>query len=473
MLKTCHRWGVVSLVVLLFGVFGVSTAHESYLSPLTSHLSPLKTPQQEDTLPHSRWRIQRTAPVETADLDSSALDLKMPDNIRQEVEYQDSLDVYYIGSKIGDTYLNAPVLMTPQEYRKWSEKKALYQFFREKDKENVKSQGKDKFSFADMHFDLGPAEKIFGPGGVRIKTQGTAELKMGATLKNIDNPSLPIRNRRTTAFDFDEKINLSVNGKVGDKVNMNLNYNTDATFDFDAQSLKLKYEGKEDEIIKLVEGGNVTFPSNNSLVKGASSLFGIRTDMQFGRLKLQTVVSQKNSTSKSVSSKGGAQTTAFELSAADYEENRHFFLSQYFRDRYDAAMATLPNLTTGVEITRVEVWITNRTGTTSNTRNIIALTDLGENTRVSSDNWLLTGQPVPCNAANTEYQTLAGDYAEARDIDQASTVLAGIRNFEGGVDYEKLASARLLSSSEYTLNKALGYISLKTCLQTDQVLAVA
>ncbi len=426
-----------------------------------------------DSLLHTRWRIQRTAPVEVSDLDSSALDLKMPDNIRQTVEYDDSQNVYYIGSKIGDTYLNAPVLMTPEEYRRWSEKKALHQFFRQKDAENVKTDGKDKFSFADMHFDLGPAEKIFGPGGVRIRTQGTAELKLGATMKNIDNPSLPIRNRKTTAFDFDEKINLSVNGKVGDKVNMNLNYNTDATFDFDAQSLKLKYEGKEDEIIKLVEGGNVTFPSNNSLVKGASSLFGIRADMQFGRLKLQSVVSQKNSTSKSVSSRGGAQTTAFEMSAADYEENRHFFLAQYFRDHYDAAMATLPNLTTSIEITRVEVWITNRTGTTSNTRNIIALTDLGENTKVSSGNWQLTGQPVPCNAANTEYQMLTSSYAEARDIDQASSVLAGISDFEGGVDYEKLSSARLLSSSEYTLNKALGYISLKTGLQTDQVLAVA
>ena len=182
-----------------------------------------------------------------------------------------------------------------------------------------------------MHFSLGPAEKIFGPGGVRIKTQGTAELKFGATLKNIDNPSLPIRNRKTTTMNFDEKINLNVNGKVGDKVNMNLNYNTDATFDFDAQNFKLRYEGKEDEIIKLVEGGNVSFPSNNSLVQGASSLFGIRADMQFGKLKLQTVISQKKSSNKSVSSKGGKQLTPFEISAADYEENRHFFLSHAFR----------------------------------------------------------------------------------------------------------------------------------------------
>ena len=426
-----------------------------------------------DTLSRARWRIQKTAPVSVEDLDSSALDLRFPDNIRQTVEYNDSLNVYLIGSKIGDTYLNAPVLMTPEEYRQWSEKRAMRDFFRKKDAENVQRQGKDQFDLMDMHFDLGPAEKIFGPGGVRIKTQGTAELKMGATLKNIDNPSLPIRNRKTTSFDFDEKINLNVNGKVGDKVNMNLNYNTDATFDFDTQNLKLKYEGKEDEIIKLVEGGNVTFPSNNSLVKGASSLFGIRADMQFGKLKLQTVLSQKKSTTKSVTSKGGVQTTPFEISATDYEENRHFFLSHYFRERYDAAMSTLPNVTTGIEINRVEIWVTNKTSTNSNTRNIVALTDLGENTKVSNPYWTLSGLPVPSNAANDEYATLVTTYADARDIDQTNTVLAGIPNFEGGVDYEKLSSARLLTSSEYTLNKSLGYISLKTGLQTDQVLAVA
>ena len=421
----------------------------------------------------ARWRIQPTVPITVADLDSSTLDLKMPRNIRQSVEYDDSLNVYYLGWKMGDSFLNAPLLMRPEEYRKWSEQRALRKFFRMKDADYVASKGQDKFSFSDMHFDLGPAEKIFGPGGVRIKTQGTAELKVGGTINKIDNPSLPIRNRRTTSFDFDEKINLNVNGKVGDKVNMNLNYNTDATFDFDTQNLKLKYEGKEDEIIKLVEAGNVSFPSNNSLVKGASSLFGVRTDMQFGRLKFQTVLSQKKSSTRSVSSKGGAQTTAFELDVSDYEENRHFFLSHYFRNRYDQAMSTLPNMTTGIEINRVEIWVTNKTGNTSGTRNIIALTDLGENTLVSNPIWGLTGQMVPGNAANTEYQTVVSQYADARYIDQTSTVLAGISGFENGVDYEKLSSARLLTSSEFTVNKALGYVSLRTGLQTDQVLAVA
>ena len=313
-----------------------------------------------DSLLHPRWPVQRTTPLTFDDLDQGSYDLQRPENMQQTVEYNDSIDRYIIGYKIGGTYVNAPIMMTPEEYRKWSEKRSFADYYRSKNQEILKTQGKEKFDFTNMHFSLGPAEKIFGPGGVRIRTQGTAELKFGATLKNIDNPALPIRNRKTTTMDFDEKINLNVNGKVGDKVNMNLNYNTDATFDFDQQNLKLKYEGKEDEIIKLVEAGNVSFPSNNSLVRGASSLFGIRTDFQFGKLKLQTVFSQKKSSSKSVSSKGGVQLTPFEIDVADYEENRHFFLGKYFRSHYDQYMRTLPNLMSGVTINRVEVWTTNK-----------------------------------------------------------------------------------------------------------------
>ena len=431
----------------------------------------------EDTIPdsliNSRWKVQRTVPITHDDLRKGVADLAWPESMKPETEYNDTLNTYFFGSKMGDSFLSTPIAMTPEEYLKWTEKREFDSFFRSKNDEIYKEKGKEKFSFTDMHFDLGPAEKIFGPGGVRIKTQGTAELKFGATLKNIDNPSLPIRNRKTTTINFDEKINLSVNGKVGDKVNMNLNYNTDATFDFDAQNLKLKYEGKEDEIIKLVEGGNISFPSNSSLVKGASSLFGIRTDLQFGRLKLQTVVSQKKSSTKSVASRGGVQLTPFEISAADYEENRHFFLSQHFRETYDAAMKTLPNLTTGIKINRVEVWVTNKTGNTNNTRNIVALTDLGENKKISNPMWGVSGAPVPANNANSEYSTMVNSYAAARDIDQTSTVLDGMGGFVGGVDYEKLESARLLNSSEYSVNTALGYVSLKTSLQTDQVLAVA
>ena len=442
-------------------------------SKISVSAQPFKV--EDDTIPDSllntRWKIQLTQPYSLSDLYQSPLDLQRPDNMKYDVVYNDTLNRFVIGNRMGNTWLSAPIMLTPEEYNSWTEMNERSAFFRKKNDEIYQAKGKEKFDFSDMHFDLGPAEKIFGPGGIRVRTQGSAELKLGMNKKSIDNPSLPIRNRKTTMMNFDEKINLNVNGKVGDKVNMNLNYNTDATLDYDAQNMKLKYDGKEDEIIKLVEAGNVSFPSNSSLIKGASSLFGVRTDMQFGKLKLQMVASQKKSASKSVSSRGGVQLTPFEINVADYEENRHFFLSRYFRNHYDEWMQKLPNLVTGITINRVEIWVTNKSGTTANTRNIVALTDLGETSKISNPMWTATGQ-VPSNRANTEYQAMTTQYVAARDIDQAAATLEGA-GLVGGADFEKLESARLLSSSEYTVNTALGYVSLKTGIQTDQVLAVA
>ena len=419
-----------------------------------------------------RYAVSKTAPDNAEDLERKAVDLRNPENLTTETTYDDRTHTYLVGNKIGDSYLSVPLLMTPEEYAAWSMQRSLDAYFRNKNQEEFEKEGKkEKFDFTDMHFDLGPAEKIFGPGGVQIKTQGSAELKFGFNQKSIDNPSLPARSRNTFGFDFDEKINLSINGKVGDKVNLNMNYNTEATFDFDTKKIKLRYEGKEDEIIKLLEAGNVSFPTNSSLISGATSLFGIRADMQFGKLSLQTVVSQKTSESSSVSSKGGSQLTEFEIDVADYDENRHFFLAHYFRDTYDRSMAQLPTIMSGVVITRMELWVTNKTSNYDNPRNVIAFTDLGEPSRISNSMWTATGERMPNNTANSLYYQMANTYNAIRDIDQVGAVLGNM--LSGSTDYEKVANARLLTQSEYTLNKSLGYVSLKSTLKSDEVLAVA
>ena len=470
-----------------------------------------------------RYSVRRTTTETTEDVRHRSTDLKNPDNLKSEVTYDDKSNTYNIGTtlskddkkgqdgkkkadkpqtgtgkssknddkhatnvKLGSflpanalgldlttatDYLTPPVTMTTQEYMDWSLRQSMAQYYRQRNQELFQTQGKNKFDFTDMHFSLGPAEKIFGPGGVRIKTQGSAELKIGGNMRSTDNPTLAASRRNTFGLDFDMKINMTVNAKVGDKVNMNLNYNSDATFDYDTQNLKLKYEGKEDEIIKLVEGGNISMPSNMSLVPGVSSLFGLRTDVQFGKLKLQTVFGQKKSASKSVSGQGGSNTTPFELSVTDYEENRHFFLAHHFRDTYDKNMRTLPTIASGVTIKRIEVWVTNKNGTTTNTRDIIALTDLGEPQNIHG-HWQGTGGTAPHNRANDEYATLIQDPA-VRDITQTGNILDNTYGLQGSFDYDKLQSARLLSSSEYDLNPELGTLTLNTTLQPDDILGVA
>lgn len=435
--------------------------------------APLDMPEPDDRDTTVRFPVARIIPQNEEDLDKKSIDLKNPDDLKIDTVYDPKTNTYIIGKKLGDGYLSAPIIMTAEEYQKWSLQKSLQAYYRTKNQEEFNSQGKNKFDFTNMHFDLGPADKIFGPGGVQIKTQGSAELKIGANMRNVQNPALSVNKRKTFGFDFDQKINMSLKGSVGDKINMNLNYNTDATFDMDAQSLKLKYEGKEDEIIKLIEAGNVSLPSNSSLIQGASALFGLRTDLQFGKLKLQTVVSQKKSASKSVSSKGGVQLHSYEFAATEYEENRHYFLAHFFRDNYDRNMKTAPNIASGVVLKRVELWVTNKTGNSESNRNLVAFTDLAEANNISNPIWQKTGSDNPVNRSNSLYEAMVNQYAEARNINATTQVLDQIPGFEGGVDYEKLQSARKLNSSEYTLNEALGYVSLNFTLQSDEVLAAA
>ncbi|MBR4294598.1 MAG: cell surface protein SprA [Bacteroidaceae bacterium] len=307
-----------------------------------------------------------------------------------------------------------------------------------------------------------------------IKTQGSAEMKIGFQMKTVDNPSLPQRSRETNSFNFDEQINLNVKGNVGDKMKLDFNYNTEATFNYDTKKISLKYEGKEDEVFKLIEAGNISFGTNSSLIKGATSLFGIRTDMQFGKLTLQAVVSQKNSSSTVVDSKGGTQLSTFEIDVSNYDENRHFFLAHYFRDNYDRSMAQLPTIVSGITINRIEVWVTNKKSDFTNPRNIVAFTDLGETSHISNSMWGATGgERLPSNNSNNLYPTFVNNYADIRDIDKVNSTFEGIEGFNGGLDYEKISNARLLSTSEYTINKQLGYISLRNALRADEVLAVA
>ena len=428
----------------------------------------------QDTIA-ARYPVSDAIPENVDDLKRQPLDLQNPENIVTDTVYNEKDSVYTIVTRIGDTPIGTPILLSPEEYAVWQQRSSMRNFFRNKNYAEWENQNKkDKFDFTDMHFDLGPAEKIFGPGGVRIKTQGSAEIKLGYSLQSTDNPSLPSRSRNTNSFDFDEKINLSLRGSVGDKMNMDFNYNTESTFSYDAKKISLKYEGKEDEIIKLLEAGNISFPTNSSLIKGATALFGVRADLQFGKLLLQTVVSQKTSNTSVVNSQGGTQLTTYEIEITDYDENKHFFLAHYFRDNYDRAMSQLPTVLSGISINRIEVWVTNKTSDYNNPRNIVAFTDIAENRHISNSMWRAQGaMNIPYNNANNLYAEINSTYSQIRDVDKVNSTLNGIDGISGGLDYEKLSSARLLSSSEYTLNKELGFISLKTALRADEVLAVA
>ncbi|MDR0743964.1 MAG: cell surface protein SprA [Tannerella sp.] len=471
---------IITIIVCLSGIWGLNAGYPGFKAE--SPASALSDPDYvmpDDTVVKPRIPVKKTVPEEYDDLEKkNASDLRDPENLKTEVEYDLRTGTYRFRSKVGDLDLGTPLLMTPEEYQDYSLRQSINRYFYERHRAVLDSLGPDgrggnQLNLMDMQFDIGGADKLFGPGGVRLRSQGTLGLDLGLKTSKTNNPSLPEKSRSRTFFNFNTDVQMNMRASVGTKVNFDMNYNTEASFDFDAAKLKLGYQGEEDEIVKSLEGGNVSMNTNNSLIRGGAALFGVKTDLQFGKLRVKALVAQQESDSRSVSSKGSSQMSEFELSVDNYDENRHYFLAHYFRDTYDKAMAKIPYISSAVSITRIEVWITNKSSIQGQTRNIVAFSDLGERDHISNPQFAPSGsEKIPYNEANTLYRTVVDRYSEARDNSKVNQAFDGF--IEGGRDYEKIESARMLSPTEYTFNKQLGYISLNTSkLQTDDVLAVA
>jgi len=399
--------------------------------------------------------------------------LKNPSNFSTTVEYDPATRQYYYTYKIGNIVYRIPTTLSFEEYQDMDMKTMIDNYWKERSE--AASIDNAKGIIPKIHIPGKVFETIFGNNTVDIRPQGSAEINFGIISNRRDDPMLNTRQRRQTNFDFDEKIQMNVIAKIGDKIEFKVNYNTEATFDFE-NKLKLKYEGKEDDIIQLIEAGDVNLPLNTSLIRGTESLFGIKTKLRFGRTTVTAVYSQQKSETKNITVQGNAQTTRFKIRADEYEENRHFFISQYFRDNYKEALQTLPIVTSDVNIVKLEVWVTNVGAAVTENRNIVAYMDIGE---PNPYNRIFHGygQTYPNNDANDLFKVLMpnpADTAKVRNINVVTDYLKGPPFFlVSGEDFEKVESARKLLPSEYNFNSKLGFISLNMSLNSDQTLAVA
>ncbi|GAL79597.1 hypothetical protein JCM19274_3009 [Algibacter lectus] len=408
-----------------------------------------------------------------------------PNSIESKYTYDALTDRYIYTEKIGQFNINYPVILTPKEYYALVSKQNLSSYYKEKvDAFSGKKEGADeaqKNLLPEFYVKSDFFESIFGGSTIEVIPQGSVEMDLGVLFSKQDNPSFSPRNRSNFTFDFDQRISLSLLGKVGTRLQINANYDTQSTFDFQ-NLIKLEYTPTEDDILQKIEVGNVSMPLNSSLITGAQSLFGVKAQLQFGKTTITGVFSEQRSESNTVVAQSGGTLEDFELFIRDYDENRHFFLAQYFRDNYDKALKTYPYLDTrGLQITRIEVWITNRSNRTDNVRNIVALQDLGESDKVYSGVNVFGGPgALPRNSNNafdptkiTQSAPTSQLNASIRDV---ATIKSGIEvsGTNEGFDYSTLENARKLTEgSEYSLNTELGYISLNQRLNSDEVLAVA
>ncbi len=402
------------------------------------------------------------------------------DGSKTEVIYDAATGQYIFLEKIGDFYVKRPIYMTQKEYEEYRLQRDMMDYYKSKTSAiDGKKKGSD-----DAKKDLLPKyyinskffESLFGSNEIEVNAQGNVLVKFGILYQKTENPRLSEKQRTSTTFDFDQQISASVNAKVGTRLGVNINYDTQSTFDFQ-NLIKLEYTPTEDDILQKIEVGNVSMPLQSSLIKGAQNLFGGKVKLQFGGTEITMVGAKQQSQTRSVAAQGGATVHEFELKASDYDKDRHFFLAQRFRKDYDKALENFPLVNSSINITRVEVWVTNRNNQTENVRNIVAIADLGER-----DQNLVTNTSIgdfqgqdPSNEANSlkNLLTINGDIRSFNTLSSAFTSFS-LSGFSQGSDYTVLENARKLQlGTDFTLQPQLGYISLNRALAESEILSVA
>ncbi len=432
--------------------------------------------------------------------DTGKLDLPNPNSILESYSYDPVTDRYIYTKTFEGFNINYPIVLTPKEYQELISREAMREYFQKKsdaiDGKKEASKDAKKDLLPRYYINSGFFESIFGSNTIDVKPTGTVEIDLGMRFSKQDNPSLSPRNRKTTTFDFDQRIGLSLLGKVGTRLKVNANYDTESTFAFQ-NLIKLEFTPTEDDILQKIEVGNVSMPLNSTLIRGAQSLFGVKAQFQFGRTTVTGIFSEQKSQTKTVTSEGGGTIQEFSLFGLDYDADRHFFLSQYFRNKYDSALRNYPVIDSRVQITRMEVWITNRQNRVNtsqdgnNLRNIVALQDLGESRLTGFLDTEIVGITAPVSFFNTPADTPsnnANNDFDPEKIGQAGSnlnplireIATASQGFVGvapapseGTDYAKLENARKLTPNEYNFNPQLGYLSLNQRLTNDEVLAVA
>ncbi len=473
------RSGTIFLILGCLCLVGAMRADTGFGHALPDPLAAVTA----DTIPPITDRVEPFT-----DKSLNPFDLRDPEIVDQSIEYDPESGQYLIDEKIGDDFFRQPSYMSFDEYLDYKAKQQERQYFQRL--AGINSAGGQIGANVDpiKKFDISKSlvDRLFGGTTVDLNPKGNIDLTFGYDYQYVANPVLLERQQRNGGFDFDMNIRMNMDGQIGEKLKLNTNYNTQATFDFDRQ-LKLQYDSEsfsDDEILKNIEAGNVSLPLKGSLIQGSQALFGLKTDLQFGRLWLTTIISQQNSEPKTLKIEKGAQIQEFLVDILDYDENRHFFLSHFNRDIFEPGLSNLPQIQSLFKLMRVEVWVTNNRREVQNTRNIVALADLGESDHMTTNNPIfqpdniidnpdISGRrELPDNTSNPIYDVLTKDPMVRDAVTAVSTIQSSPYRMVNSQDFESVR-ARKLRESEYTVNNDLGFISINTSLQPDQVLGIA
>ncbi len=454
-----------------------SIGADSALWALVDSLAPIDTNYRTQRYLAGLWRRSRIASTFPRERRSFAV---KPFG-RHSLELDSTSDDYLARELVGDSDIRIPLQYGRALYRQRKMEASLERNWSQLISQRRAQQQRRQRGGLGLSITVPGGRQsgfttIFGKNEVDLRVTGTADIRAGFDYRKSDQQVILGQGARVDP-DFKMNQRLGVTGTIGDKMHVGVDWDTQRQFDYQNQ-LKLQYSGYEDEIIQSIEAGNVFLQTPSSLIRGGQSLFGIKSEFQVGGLRFTTVASQQEGQSSSLSLEGGAETTAFNVRPTDYNERTHFFLSYYFRNRWEVALSDPPNILLDAVfagITDLEVWkLTPVAPEERNVRQVVAVVDLGEPSALvtAADHYTDVRRPEhgldQYSEAELEQQLRPGnavpkDYLESGAMEQPLTT----GDFQVG-QFKKLTEGR-----DYDVDNLLGYITLKQRIQESEALAVS
>ena len=245
-------------------------------------------------------------------------------------------------NRIADPYFAQPVVFSLDEYRDFRFENDNSASFRDavvKELFKTRTDAGDGALKIEVPWRVRSKtfRKIFGGDRVGLRVTGNITINGGLRRQKSDQNYTTQNDQANYSFRIDQTQRFTIEGKVGDKVSVKVDQDSERMFDFE-NSLKLEYTGEEDEIIQRIEAGNVSLSLTGTQLATFSGkntgLFGFKTESKLGPLKLTTIASVEKGQKNKKSLTGGAEETTVEINSTNIERSRYFFIDMPYRENF-------------------------------------------------------------------------------------------------------------------------------------------
>lgn len=296
---------------------------------------------------------------------------KKPAMYKRRVEMDSTGQFISISEGIDQTQFLLPAVVDLNTYIRMRSAFDTRELFK---KSNLTSiQGKQERSSGAIELDIPfrikskAFTRIFGSDRIGLRVTGNISFDLsGRTEERSGSAISAIENQNTFSPRFRQTQQFTVEGKIGDKVTVSVEQNSEATVDIE-NTLKLRYDGGEDEIVQKIEAGNISLslPSTKYVIFGGSNqgLFGLKTQMQVGNLYFTAIASLEKGQQQELSINGGASESNSTVKDYEFIRNRYFFADNYYRETFEDGLRDNPTVFTysaEKEILQLEVWQSSR-----------------------------------------------------------------------------------------------------------------